>query len=452
MLRTLMQDRLQERYDKRAAENADAIAARQQTMADEAAVQKILDEVAAGGDPSSAATRISARTGRKVDPISLEGVRPEPRRRMAPTAASIAGAKTPEDVPTDESIAFDATAQGLALPDFAYEGVEPTTWADRADPFERTGSVSRELGQQAGAKRRSLMAKPSKQVTVQKPDGTEEVQFVSDYGGPVTTKPNAATQGQIAATEEGAKQKGLLGDTALQTLKGQTEARLFNLVEGLTRQAKINTASAVAGATERAKLAPDIVAGEVSRARSIAEGSKQPTEAERRAATNWTPLINAHAQASELEAKGARIGTGDFTRTEYGILNQWVDPQTQQYLQSGRDFVSTLGLIRSGTTVRPDERDTLVAAMYGLTGDDDKTLRQKQNSREVLLASMQAMVGRGGDEAGRILAEAINRKQIPASVLSTLQFDNEDIKKSLLANLKGIPQFDAQGRPIGVQQ
>jgi hypothetical protein len=193
----MMQDRVQSRYDERAAKNAEAIATRQEQAADEAAIQKILDELAQGGDPASAASRISARTGRQVDPLSLESVRPSPRRRMEKAVGEgIDKATSPEMIDSDETIAGKARTEGLALPAFAYEGMEPTSYAGTPDPFEYTGGISREFGERAGAKRRSLMEKPSKQVTVTHPDLSETTQFVSEYGDPIQTKPDAATMGK----------------------------------------------------------------------------------------------------------------------------------------------------------------------------------------------------------------------------------------------------------------
>ena len=453
LLRTMMQDRLQERYDRRAAENAKAVATRQDEAADQAAIQKILDELAQGGDPASAATRISARTRQPVDPSLLESVRPSPRRRMEKAVGeNISKATDPTMLPNDFDIASAARTEGIGeaypgLPAFATEGMEAAS-----GPLADLNPLATEFGQRSAQRRHALEAKPTKQVTVQTPSGGEEVRFVSEFGGPVQTKPDAKTQGTIAGTIEGSKEMAVLGNEPLQTLKGTTEARLFNLVEGLTRQAKVQTAAATAGASKRAGLAPDIVKSEVDRARQLAEGKENSTESERRAATNWAPLVKAHDLATEMERQGAAIGLLDPTLSKWPIANRAVSEQSQQYMQAARDFISTLGLIRSGVTVRPDEAEALFATMFRTEGEGATQLANKQRSREVFLASMQAMVGRSGDEAGRILGEAINRGQISPGVLQSLQFDNTQLRESLLKTLRGVPRFDLNGNVIGVQR
>ena len=126
-----------------------------------------------------------------------------------------------------------------------------------------------------------------------------------------------------------------------------------------------------------------------------------------------------------------------------------VPADQQQYNRAADDFISTLGLIRSGVSVRPDEKGTLLSTMFGITGDSPQNMKNKQAAREVYLGAMQAMVGRSADDAGRLLAEAINRGQIQASILASVKLEPA-IEKAVLANLRGIPRFDINGRPIGV--
>ena len=221
MLRTLMQDRLQERYDRRAAENAKEIAARQSEADLMDYIETLNKEVAEGGDPSSAAQRLSMRAGQRVEPSVFEGARPSPQRRMTKAVGEdIAKASSPEMVPTDEMIAGADQTQGLSIPDFAVEGMD----FSGNDPYRLSSSTARDFGAQAGAKRRALMAKPSKQVTVQNPDGSEQVDFVSEYEGPVRTKPDAAGQGVIKGTEK-VSELGASGDALASQVEKEAKAR-----------------------------------------------------------------------------------------------------------------------------------------------------------------------------------------------------------------------------------
>lgn len=217
LLRTMMQDRLQSRIDDRAAKNAEAIAKRQSEAQTTTDVQKIIDEVAQGGDPASAAARISIRTGTPLDPQMLESLRPSPRRRMEKSVGEdITKANTPEQVPDDATIAGIAKTQGLALPDFAYAGIEPSSQAgtpsdpNYRDPFEYSGGIAREFGDRAAARRKSL-------------DVPELVDFVDPMTGAKGKKavsrrdpsmqagmalgPTADEQAAFEAKSEGAKAK-----------------------------------------------------------------------------------------------------------------------------------------------------------------------------------------------------------------------------------------------------
>ena len=458
LMRTLLQDRQQKRIDDRALAGQQAILSRQSDMADMQALNSLITKAAETGDVDPSAIRELARLqGRNVPDNAFENINPLPRRIDNSLGKTLMDADTPEKVPSNEDIFGVARRRGGGdMPDPAlWDALSPVPADSVKGGIDYTQSLNPDVKQfadRAGARRRALMEVPTETVDVELPTGAHETRFVSKRGGPIQTKPTAQQQGEIAGATETAKDKTILSDDQLTKLKGETEARIKNLVEGLTRQARVTTASAISHAEKMAGLAPDVVTAEVTKAQRLAEGKDNSTEGERRAATNWSPLVKAHATALALEGQGAAIGTGDNFMTKIPVLNRAVPEQTKQYMQAARDFISTLGLIRSGVTVRPDEAESLFSTMFTTTGDDVTTRKNKQQSREVFLSSMQAMVGRSGDEAGRILAEAINKGQIPQTALASLSFDNKKLRDSLLANLKGVPKFDLQGNPIGVQQ
>lgn len=437
LLRSYLQDRSQDRYDKRQRETQMAVAGRQEDAAMRAFKLQIAQAVSKGElDPMQA----SALLGEDAE--TFEPIRPSPRRRMEKSVgARIDAATSPEMVPDEGSVLGAARTESLenrGLFNLPAEN-DPTL----GDPFANMQPVAREFAERASARRRTLQAKPTERVTITGPEGEVREQFVSPYDGPVQTKPTAAQQGALKGEEKIAEESAVLGNDALTALRGKAEGRIKAMVEALTRQAKVDTAAAEAGARKRAELAPDIVEAEVARGRQIADSTKPPTESERRAATNWAPLVKAHGAATELESKGAALSLGDITRSDYP--SSGLSEPARQYAQAAKDFISTLGLIRSGVTVRPDERDTLLSTMFAYAGDDEATKRAKLQSREVYLAAMQAMVGRSAEEAGSILAEAINRGQIPQTVLTSVKLE-PDIERAVLSRLK-IPRFGSDGRP-----
>lgn len=451
IFRMMMQERANANILDRQAKAAEAIDERQAGAKRRENVMNIINRLGKFGvaedglDPEQAANMIALETGQAPDAGALTPLMPSARRRMEGMGKQIDTAKDLPSVPSDEAIISESRSK--LVPELAASMLVPDALTDLGDPNALLSGVTKDTMERAGARRKAFREEPTEKVTVTNPDMSETTSFMSKYGAPVQTKPDAATMGRGKGTESVAQQTTELGNDQLTTLKGQTEGRIAALKEALTRQAKVDTAAAVAGATKRAELAPDIVEAEVEKAQKLQEGKDNSTESERRAATNWTPLVNAHTNAMGFESKGERIGTGDFTMTEHGITNWAVPAQRRNYLQAARDFVSTLGLIRSGVTVRPDERDALVASMFGIEGDTPQNLQQKQQSREVFLASMQAMVGRSADEAGRIMAEAINRGQISPNVLTTLTFEPK-VQQALSKYLTGVPKFDPSGKPV----
>lgn len=364
----------------------------------------------------------------------IESMRPPLRRKLEGTVGKSIGEAT-----SPEQLDLSRIVGQLRGADSRVEALDPNEFlVDPTDPSQVGMTLQPEAQDyiaQAQSKAQALRSRPGERLTITRPDGSEVVTTPSQQdfaSGGIQISPTSEQQGMLAGIEEKAKQEELL-DPALAELKARTEARMFNLTDALTRQAKVATAGAIASAQAAAQA-----------------GSRQPTESERKAAANFAPLVNAHANALALESRGVRVDVGDARMTSVPILNRFVSADKQQYLQASRDFLSTLGLIRSGVTVRPDELENLRSTMFGTSGDDPTSMQQKQQSREIFLASMQAMVGRSADEAARIFAEAINRGQIPISVLASIEIQPE-IAREMVRYLN-IPVLDANGRPIGMGQ
>lgn len=193
LLRTQMQDKLQARYDKRAAENAAAIATRQEQAEDRKMLDAALKELSEGADPASVALRLSAR-GMNVNPQQLEAGRPSPRRRMGKTSESIDTAKSLIDVPTDESIMGAGRREGLYDEDFS--GPMP----EGEESFAGFNQAVIDTGKQAGARRRTFRETPTEKITGTDPTGASFTQMVSPsmLDQPFATSPSAKQQGALA--------------------------------------------------------------------------------------------------------------------------------------------------------------------------------------------------------------------------------------------------------------
>lgn len=351
LLRTMMQDRLQSRIDERAAKNAEAIANRQTEAATTADVQKILDELAQGGDPESAAARISIRTGRKIDPQALESLRPSPRRRMEKNVGEdITKANTPEQVPDDATIAGIAKTQGLALPEFAYAGMEPTSQAgtptdpNYRDPYEYAGGIAREFGDRAAARRKSL-----------------DVPELVDFTDPLT---NAKGKKAVSRRDPAMRAGVVLGPDAEQ------QAGFDAMAEG-----------AKAKARQDVELAPDAINARVGEA-----GRKSGAEARAKLQAELNAMgMTAQQQSGALQlADDYTKQSSVFTATKQAVssistLAQRIEAARKQ----GQDSPAAhIGLIFNfmkmqdpGSTVREGEQ-----AMAANAAGVDERIRNLYNS------------------------------------------------------------------------
>ncbi len=356
----------------------------------------------------------------KARTTSLIGQVQQPMRRKLESSVgkSISGATAPEQLDPSDIESQIRAADPRAVPQLGEPGM--TIGGLKPEAYEYVD--------RANVKRDALLNKPTNTVSGTDASGRGFTRKYSDteLAQGVETAPDAQTQGTLAGQESVAKEAVELSPTAV-ALRGQAQGRIAAMVENMTRAARVQTAGDIAGATKRAQLAPDIVDAEVDRDLRMDNSQGKSTQGERTAATNFPVLINAHAKAVEQELNGAFIGVGDVYATGDNIgaplLNWAVPDSTKQYLQSARDFISTFGLIRSGVAVPPSERDSFIASMFATKHDDDKTVQQKQQTREVFISAMQTMVGRSTEEAASILASTINQGQIPLSVFQSLTLE-----------------------------
>lgn len=242
-----------------------------------------------------------------------------------------------------------------------------------------------------------------------------------------------------SATQAGTAKLATAQAGELNPLYAVAEARHKNEMERLTRSEQVRTAQAVAEARKRGDLA--FVAQEEDRERRLAAARSQgtTTEAERRAAGQLSPLIQAEMHALEAENSKVRLPPDVELLVSSPLykstLGSRLSPGQQQYLQAATDWTNAIAYIRSGTTVRADEFPRYLMTYFSV-GDESATLvKQKQDSRNTLQAALSIGAGRSGEEAGRAVAQGIMEGRIPEDTLVMFNF-TPDVMQGIKRNLK----------------
>ena len=225
------------------------------------------------------------------------------------------------------------------------------------------------------------------------------------------------------------------------------KADVDNMVERLTRTEKVRTAGAVSGAQRSASLAaendPTAVAGSANRAGQIASAeaaARAPyvpkTEGETRAAGSIVQLVGAHAKLTDMENRGMRYPIAKEGLTTIPLIGSTIGtmaakglegPAEEAVAQAANFFIDLFGYVRSGVTVRPDERSNFARSLTWLPGESNVTRMQKQQSRQAFIAAAQIQAQRGAREAGKALGQAIQDGILQPDVVQMLQFTNPEM-------------------------
>lgn len=454
----------------------DQILDRQTQAQTRAFMQTILTKVAEGAMTPEQAAGLTGGS-----PEDFTNVQPSLDRRMEGTIGqAIGSADTPEAVPSLQDILGRARLEGVEV------GPSTNFPADLDPAMLSLPSEVQPFQERAQIRRRSLQSKPSERIDVTLPTGATATRFVSPYDVPseglttgltfeqqgagegmkqsaaLGTGPSPEVLGERAGVQAGAAERsqaetGLTpeerGSRAAQeeatklTRLAPVQARVANIVDALTRESRAATAGAIAGATKRAGLAPDIITGEVAREGQMADvraGHTPATAAERTAASNLVPLIQSHDTALTMESQeggSVRLQPFAYSASNSPTFNRFVSEPQKQYIQAAKEYINILGKIMSGVTVREDERDNFLSSMFAYAGDSDEVVAQKQAARETFIASAQIAAGRSAGDGARALAKAINEGVIDPRILTTLQMD-PDFEQALVGALdpRVVPQ------------
>lgn len=327
--------------------------------------------------------------------------------RLAPLAKAIAGATSPEAVPTDADLSSQASGVGVGAPDIST------------------------LLAQAAAKRQQQQA------------AFEQSRVASmDQYNPATGATERQIGSQTLQTSPTPTQKGL--NTTTEALTGElsptyarAKADSDAIVEDITRASKARTAAATTSASQHAMMAPDLVQARVDEAlaKKSAE-NRAPTQAQAQNKMRIPTLLNADAQSSELEKAGAFItptamlrqtnlvanalgGASDATLGRFSPTN--VDPLTARYMQSAIDFANIHTLIMSGTQTREEELPRFLQTFFVTKADraDPKLVLQKQLSRKIFAGAARAVAEGSADptSVGAYLGHEILAGRLSQDVL-----------------------------------
>lgn len=403
----MLRQTAQDRYDERAQKSQEAILDRQQQMQTRGAVLELLKGLGAGGDPEQTAAMIGMLTGEAPSPSQLESLRPSPYRRMAPTRKAVTDAKTLLDVPPDESIATEGRAAGLGMPQ---EWLIPG--ASMNDPFaefggDARGAAVREVGESAGARRRSFMDAPTETVTLQLPTGEEQTSMfsLSDLTKGVTTKPTAEDQGRIKGVAENAATEvtgpGRAAQVGREEQARQDVAMSPTAVAARTREA-VNREVATLKATlpMQLELAIRKAAIEVQQATNKENAANVATSS--RAAgqlgiffnkvADLTKGLNDQDYGPSARVQGALATAGSFVGME---------PRIQELQQLIAQNLRPLAMVMGVREANTSDKDTL-QALRGIGVSQWSTTKERRNA----LRNLQDLITLGPEVAKRAAPDA----------------------------------------------
>lgn len=248
----LLRQGMQDRYDAK-------IAARQTASADRQFTEELNALVAEGKIEPSQAQAMAQSRGITLNSGQMSAVQPTMRKRLgASLDKPLMDAKSPEDVPSLEDIASIGKGQGAFLPD---EMMVPDARTDNPDPLLGASGELQEYVGRAETKRKSLMAKPTRRVDVMTPLGGMESVPTNDYSGPLTTKPDARTQGGFAGQQKTGELEvsgDALAGQAAKEAAATTQAKLTTENDPANVQGSAIREGALAGAASTARFPNDL--------------------------------------------------------------------------------------------------------------------------------------------------------------------------------------------------
>lgn len=324
---------------------------------------------------------------------------PTEAERTGEIAKGIEGATSPEGVPSYDALKIQQEAKGMTPGEF--NGPIPN-----GNPFN-PGSMM--LNIPIGRSQRLQALALNRKKTLEE---SEQNKFLGSHPTPigggamgVTTPSGSILPTTLTGTQEGVKKsdEAIAGNTP-----GANQARTASSQAAAQGDANVNW------------LEPPVFEKRLELARAGVPGGSI-TVSEQNRIQYLTNMASAHSRASALEAKGATIkplsvggassafgATALQTAGNLGVpYAKDVTEDDKAYASAAVDWANFIGKALSGTTVRPDERDTFIATMFGNSADAPDLRQQKAVARGVFLQALQAGSDGANERTGEIFGKMI---------------------------------------------
>jgi hypothetical protein len=293
--------------------------------------------------------------------------KPADAQTLKPLTAQINTAKSPLDLPSD----VGAAAESLGVR--AVPAADPMTgagsqFADPSMPFASTADMNppavANLADLAMRRKTALAAEEQRQIGV-KGQEAQSTAYNTGLGANQAKNENFPTE---------------------LDQKGQEQQQSITAELGKARQMipiATQQAGAVAGATARAGLAPDIVQAEADKAGQIAkaQADAKPVPVDdkvRQTVSFFVRAASAANNATGLEGKGlSPVGAA--------LPNALRSSMGQQYNQAIDEFALSVLRKESGAAISPSEHAQFAQTYFAQPGDSPQTIAEKQQARQRVL-------------------------------------------------------------------
>lgn len=304
--------------------------------------------------------------------LGIPLAKPADAQMLKPLTAQINTAKSPLDLPSD----VGAAAESMGVRPIP--AADPMTgagsqFADPSAPFASTADMNKpavaDLIQLADRRKQGIQSEDQRQV-----DLAGQKAKATGYGSASGT--NEANNENFDSTLDQERQKG--------------EQSILLELDKARRMVPIaaQQAGAVAGATARANLAPDIVTGEANKAGQIAtaqqnaQNANKPVDDKTRQTVSFFVRAASSANnATGLEAKGV-------SPTGAAMPNAMRSTLGQQYNQAIDEFALAVLRKESGAAISPTEHAQFAATYFARPGDSPQTIAEKQLARQRVLEGL----------------------------------------------------------------
>lgn len=365
-------------------------------------------------------------------------------RQVGAIEGDIGDAKSLGDIPTPNAIRGKMQAAGVDISpqmgvmreDLGEGGLLPSKQMGPVEP-----DILKRVFETAQEKTNQLTGEERKRTTplesIDPTTGQQTKRFV-----PTTELANQPPQ----ITGLGAADLGRLQTEQFKAGEGsptyiQSKADMENMMRTLTGPGQVQLAGQMAGAqasaSERARMAPDLVQARV--AEQLA--GQRPLLGETNRQAQITPLITADAEARELEQQGGRIEPLALAMATNPLAGQvlgsvpFLDANkglNKRYVQKAIDYAANYTFLKSGAQSTQSEYERFLYNLFATPSDGPTVIKQKQQTRAAFQAAQLASLSGGIQSASQILAKGMLSGMISPALFNQFQPDMQEAVGALI--------------------